>query len=130
MRLTFGGCTFDDTARLLTRDDSPVGLSPKAFDLLALLLAGRPAVIGRAQLHDRLWPETFVAGTSLPRLVSELRKALADTAARPRFVRTVRGHGYAFCGQARGEDAASRAESRAARCVGTGARSLSRKATR
>ena len=86
-------------------------LSPKAFDLLALLVAGRPRVIGRAEIHDRLWPKTFVASTSLPRIVTELRKALGDRARQPRLIRTVHGHGYAFCGEIGEEGLGPRPES-------------------
>jgi hypothetical protein len=49
-------------------------------------------------LQERLWPETFVSEANLPNLVSEIREALGDVARNGRFVRTVHGYGYAFCG--------------------------------
>ena len=59
--------------------------------------------MSRADLHDRLWPATFVAETSLRRVIAEIRAALHDDERRPRFIRTVRGFGYAFCGDAEEE---------------------------
>ena len=100
MRLRFGDCIFDRSTRELSRDGRPVEITPKAFELLALLLAHRPRVIDKEELHRELWPETFVSETSLARLVSELRKAIGDDARSPRFVRTVHGYGYAFSGEA------------------------------
>lgn len=100
MRLRFGDCLFDEGARQVRRRGEEVDLSPKAFDLLGLLLAERPRVLSRAEIADRLWPQTIVSATSLPRVVSELRKALGDRAAQPPYVRTCYNHGYAFCGEA------------------------------
>jgi DNA-binding winged helix-turn-helix (wHTH) protein len=100
MRLSFAECLFDGPARVVTRDGQPVDLSPKAFELLAALLERRPEVLSKNELHDRLWPDVHVSHTALPRVVSELRKALGDDPNEPRFVRNVHGFGYAFCGEA------------------------------
>ena len=77
-----------------------VTLSPRAFDLLEVLLERRPEVVPQSELRDRLWPETFVAYSSLARLVTEARKAIGDASRKPRLVRTVYGRGYAFSGEA------------------------------
>ena len=58
----------------------------------------RPKVLSKAVLQERLWPETFVAEANLSNLVAEVREALEDEPRSPRFVRTVHGFGYAFCG--------------------------------
>jgi DNA-binding winged helix-turn-helix (wHTH) protein len=99
MRVRIGECVFDSEARELTRAGSTVPLSPKALQLLTLLLERRPSAVSKTALHDSIWPGTFVAYTSLPRVVTELRHALGDRSRRPRFVRTVHGFGYAFSGQ-------------------------------
>ncbi len=96
----FGEFLFDPQARQLARSGLPVNLSPRTFDLLAALIAARPRVLSTAELHDRLWPGTAVGYTSLPRLVSELRRALGDKALRSRFVRTLHGRGYGFAAEA------------------------------
>ena len=100
MRVRFGECVFDTAARVLTRARRGVALSPRAFDLLEVLLERRPEVVPQSVLRDRLWPKTFVAYSSLARLVTEVRKALGDTSRKPRLVRTVYGRGYAFSGEA------------------------------
>ncbi len=100
MRLQFGDCTLDLDTRELTRKGKPVHLEPKAYRLLELLLASRPKALSKHELQDALWPKTFVSERSLARLVEVLRTALGDSAKKPRYVRTVHGFGYAFCGEA------------------------------
>jgi DNA-binding winged helix-turn-helix (wHTH) protein len=99
LRIRFGACAFDREARELRRDGAPVPLSPKALGFLQLLLEHRPRALSKAEIHDYLWPATFVAESSLTRLAAELRAALGDDARKPRFVRTVFGFGYAFSGE-------------------------------
>jgi len=97
----FGEFTLDPGARRLIRQDGEeIHLSPKAFDLLQLLIESRPRVLDKAALHARIWPHTFVVDANLTVLVAELRRALADNAREPRFIRTVHALGYAFCGNA------------------------------
>jgi len=102
MRVAFGECVFDSDTRELQRGGKAIHLSPKAFQLLETLLQARPKALSKAEIHDRLWPKTHVSSSSLGRLVAEIRKALADTAAEPSLVRTLRGFGYAFCGTVTG----------------------------
>lgn len=97
MSVHFGECVFDPEARVLTRGGAAVALSPKAFQLLGILIAGRPRAITQAALRDELWPDTHVARTSLARLVTEIRQATGDDARAPRYVRNVHGYGYSFC---------------------------------
>jgi DNA-binding winged helix-turn-helix (wHTH) protein len=92
----FGPFSLDGDARLLGRGSQPVHLSPKAFDLLALLVARRPAAVSKADIHRCLWPRTFVADVNLAVLIAEIRSALGDDARHPQYVRTVQRFGYAF----------------------------------
>jgi DNA-binding winged helix-turn-helix (wHTH) protein len=98
--IRIGECVLDSAARRLTRAGQSVHLSPKAFQLLELLLAQRPRAVSKAEMRDALWPATYVAASSLARVVAELRAALGDDARHPRLVRTVHGFGYAFSGEA------------------------------
>jgi DNA-binding winged helix-turn-helix (wHTH) protein len=100
MRVRFAECAFDSDARQLTVAGRAIGLSPRALELLTLLLAHRPRSLPQAELRDRLWPDTVVSYTSVARLVTELRHAVGDQRRQPRFIRTVHGFGYAFCGEA------------------------------
>ncbi|MET0619079.1 MAG: FHA domain-containing protein [Thermoanaerobaculia bacterium] len=103
MRLRFGDCVFDADTREVLRGGRPVAVSPKAFELLELLIAARPAAVAREDLHARLWPKNRVSGSSLRNLVAELRNALRDDPSRPRAIRTVRRFGYAFLAPAQAE---------------------------
>ena len=104
VRVRSGDWVFDGPARRLTRGGQLVAITPKAFDLLGVLLEARPRALSKAELGERLWPGTFVSSTSLAQLVTEVRKALGDPARVPRYVRTVHRFGYAFCGEASAEE--------------------------
>jgi DNA-binding winged helix-turn-helix (wHTH) protein len=98
VKLRLGDVTFDPEARRLLRGDVEVRLSPKAFDLLRMLIDERPRALAKNELHGRLWPDTFVSDANLASLVAEIREALGDNARAPRFIRTAQRFGYAFCG--------------------------------
>ena len=100
MPLAFGDFAFDRERRQLLRAGQPVRLEPKAYDLLGLLLERRPNALSKTQIRDAIWPATAVSDTALAGLVTDLRSALDDSARQPRFIRTVHGFGYAFCGEA------------------------------
>jgi len=97
------------------RDDWEVHLSPKAFDLLWLLIQHRPKVLAKSLLHARIWPDTFVIDANLNVLIGEIRKAIDDDVRQPRFIRTAHGVGYAFCGEAI-EESESRIDARPMLC--------------
>ena len=75
-------------------------MSPKAYELLKLLLEQRPKALSKAELHERLWPGTFVSEVNLAALVNEVRAALGERGRHGRFIRTVHGFGYAFAHEA------------------------------
>ena len=62
MRVRFGECVLDSDTRQLSVLGETVHLSPKAFQFLELLLESRPKALSRTQIHERLWPGTFVFG--------------------------------------------------------------------
>jgi DNA-binding winged helix-turn-helix (wHTH) protein len=95
----FGDFTFDYDTRQLLHDADEIHLSPKAFELLALLIVNRPRAVSKTELLERLWPSTFVEETNLAGLVAEIRRALEDSATRPAFLRTVYRFGYRFVGE-------------------------------
>ena len=113
VRISFGGLTLDTDTRQLLRGSEEIPLSPKALDLLAVLIESRPRAMSKAELNDRLWPNTFVSDSNLAGLVAEIRRAIQDDARTPRFVRTVHRFGYAFAGTV-GADRASNDRPRAA----------------
>src|SRR5580765_8078199 len=96
MQVRFDTFLLDSETRELLRDGHSVPLSPKAFDLLRILVADRPKAISKSDLQERLWPDTFVVEKNLANLVSEIREAIGDDPSNPRFIRTVHRFGYAF----------------------------------
>jgi DNA-binding winged helix-turn-helix (wHTH) protein len=96
LRVAFGAFTFDASTFELLRDGERVHLSPKAFELLHLLIEQRPKVVRRQMLEDALWPDTYVTVSSLNRLLTEIRGALGEAPSDERFIRTVHRVGYAF----------------------------------
>ena len=98
----FGAFTLDFETRQLSRgpEGQAVHLSPKAFELLRVLVDERPRAVAKDELHERLWPSTFVSEATLASLVAELREVLGERGREPGFVRTVHGFGYAFSGVA------------------------------
>lgn len=96
MRLQFDDLTFDSDRRQLWTGKGEVRLSPKAFELLTLLISNRPRAVSKAEIREHLWPGTYVSESSLPSLVSEIRDVIADQGRKPGLIRTVHGFGYAF----------------------------------
>ena len=92
----FGPFVVDGGAYRLLRDGKNVPLSPKIIDLL-LFLAARPSVlVSKEDLFRALWPDVAVTDNALTQAVSELRQALGDDPASPKFVQTVARRGYRF----------------------------------
>ena len=94
----FAELTFDCGTRQLQRNGEVQRLSPKAQQLLRMLILRRPRAVSREEIYDALWPETFVSETNMAGIVSELRHAIGDHARAAQYIRTVHGFGYAFAG--------------------------------
>lgn len=101
MIYVFADCRFDVASRTLDRGEASLHLTPKAFELLRILLEARPRVVTKAELMGRLWPETFVAEANLPILVGEVRHAIGDETRASRLIKTHHAVGYAFIGEVR-----------------------------
>ncbi len=90
--LEFGPFRIDPDQRLLSRDHQSIPLSPKAFDLLLVLVQRGGQVVFKDDLMKLLWPDTFVEESNLAQHVFQIRKALGDRA----YIVTVPGRGYRF----------------------------------
>lgn len=98
---SFGPLKVDPERRSATMDGQALALTTAEFDLLELLVRSRGRVLSRSQILDGVRGESWDAlDRSIDVLVSRLRSKLGDDPARPRWVRTVRGAGYAFVGVA------------------------------
>ena len=92
----FSSFDFDFARRQLFDGGREVHLTPKAFDLLALLIEATPRVVPKAELHERLWRGAVVSDATLVGLVKELRRALGDHDQSAPMIRTAHRVGYAF----------------------------------
>ena len=102
MPVVLGECVFDRAKRELTRRGAIVHGGPKLLALLELLLDARPRALTKDEIHQSLWGATFVSDATLTSLIAELRAAIGDDARAPRFIRTIHGYGYSFCGEVSG----------------------------
>jgi DNA-binding winged helix-turn-helix (wHTH) protein len=100
MRYAFGRCHLDTVNREVSLDGVSRHLSPKAFELLRLLVEDRPRVVPKAELMQRLWPDSFVEEANLPVLIAEARAAIGDAGLR-HSIKTHHRVGYAFAADVR-----------------------------
>jgi DNA-binding winged helix-turn-helix (wHTH) protein len=92
----FDDFALDTGTRRLLHAGTEARLSPKAFDLLHLLIANASRALSKSELVAQLWPSTHVLETNLASLIAEIRRTLNDAADTPRYVRTMHRFGYWF----------------------------------
>ena len=92
--LEVGGLCIDPATRTVTLDGEPIELSRKEFDLLHHLAAAGDRVVTKRELLAEVWHQAYGgADKTVDFHLSWLRKKLGETAAEPRYLRTVRGVG-------------------------------------
>src|ERR1700722_17312618 len=91
----FGGFTLDARGRVLTRGEEVVALTPKAFDVLLLLVQNAGRTVTKDELLKAVWRDSFVEESNLTQTIFMVRKALDETADR-RYIINVQGQGYRF----------------------------------
>ena len=97
--MTLDGLTVDVARHEVMRDGEPVTLTALEFDLLVALASSPGRVYSRRQLLELVWGWDYVGDDRVVDVhIRNLRKALGDDAAEPRFVATVRGVGYKAVG--------------------------------
>lgn len=106
----FGDCRIDLAARELRRGGELVVLSPRVFDCLALLIAHSDRAVGRDELVAHVWGKTEVTDTLLGQTILKARRAVGDSAAEQKAIRTIPRFGYAWVAPPeRGDDDDARA---------------------
>ena len=103
MRFHFGGFCFDADRRELSAHGSRIHLTPKAVELLSLLIAERPRILRREEIYEQIWPDTHVEEANLSVHISELRSALHDDSKQPLFIQTAHRFGYGFVADVRSD---------------------------
>src|SRR5262249_42912610 len=92
----FGPFVADRTGYRVLREGRAIDVTPKLLDLLFHLVDHAGDLVTKEALLDALWPGANVTENALAQAVSELRQALGDDAASPRFIKTVARRGYRF----------------------------------
>jgi Tol biopolymer transport system component/DNA-binding winged helix-turn-helix (wHTH) protein len=99
----FGSFRLEATDRLLFSGDRLVPLTPKAIDLLVVLVENHGRVLTKQELIDRIWPDTAVEENNLIQNISLLRKVLGDAADVHQYIDTIPRRGYRFIADVRDE---------------------------
>src|SRR5258708_3523880 len=92
----FGQFALDSRKRTVSRADSPVALTPKAFDVLLFLVQNPNRLVTKEELLLAVWGETFVEEGNLTQYISHLRRALGDNPEDARLIVTIARKGYQF----------------------------------
>jgi TolB-like protein/DNA-binding winged helix-turn-helix (wHTH) protein/Tfp pilus assembly protein PilF len=92
------GYTLEPATRLLVRDDKPVPLARRPFQVLLYLIEHRDRLVSRAELLELFWEGRDVYDETLTKCVGAIRKALSDQQDSPRFIETRYAEGYRFVG--------------------------------
>ena len=96
--LRFDEFELDEENALLTRAGRPVALPPKAFAVLCTLAKQPGKLTKKEDLLDAVWGHRHVSESVLKTTISQLRTALADPVAKPRYIETASRRGYRFIG--------------------------------
>jgi DNA-binding response OmpR family regulator len=91
----FGSVEINPASRMVTKQGTPVALSPKEFDLLLALVRRRGAVASRVELLREVWGHRVEVMTRTVDIhIAELRRKLEDDPSQPRHILTVWKAGY------------------------------------
>jgi DNA-binding winged helix-turn-helix (wHTH) protein len=85
----FGQFVLDPGRRTLARADSPVSLTPKAFDVLLFLAQNPNRLVTKEELLQAVWGDSFVEEGNLTQYISHLRKALGGNSEDTRLIVTI-----------------------------------------
>ncbi|MFZ2102848.1 MAG: winged helix-turn-helix domain-containing protein [Oricola sp.] len=86
-----------DTRRVeLRRSRNTIPVEPRVLSLLCLLIENRDRVVPRDEMIEKVWDGRFISEAALSTAIHGIRRALGDTGAAPRYLKTVRGHGFRF----------------------------------
>ena len=96
--IRFGSFQIDPRTWLLTRDGNPVDLSPRLVEILGYIVGRGGEIVTKDELLERFWPDVNVTENTLTRAIADIRKAIGDDAAAPRFLQTASRRGYKFVG--------------------------------
>lgn len=94
--LAFDDVTIDAANFRLEKGGQQQKITPRAFEVLVYLVENAGRVVEKQELFEEIWQESFVSDNALTRVVKEIRQAIGDDAAAPRYIETVPKRGYRF----------------------------------
>jgi pimeloyl-ACP methyl ester carboxylesterase/DNA-binding winged helix-turn-helix (wHTH) protein len=97
----FGIFRIDVTERILFKEKKVVPLTPKVFDTLLFLVENSGHMLGKEELIEKVWPDSFVEENNLAQNISTLRKALGEGVGGTKYIETVPKRGYRFVADVR-----------------------------
>lgn len=100
----FDDVTIDCENFRVQKDGQNIPLSPRAFDVLILLVKNAGRVVEKQEIFDQVWKNTFVGDNALAKSIKEIRQAINDDASQPRFIETVPKRGYRFIANIKNEE--------------------------
>lgn len=108
----FDSFVVDEGKSVLLRDGQSVPLTPKAFEILLVLVRNPGRVLKKEELLEEVWPDAYVDENNLPRNISSLRKALGEGPTEHKYIVTLPGQGYRFVAEVRQLDTPNGAPTR------------------
>ena len=101
MQYTFEDYVLDPERRELTRRSEAIAVGPQVFDLLLYLVQNREHVVSKDELLDVVWDGRIVSESTVTSHINAARKAIGDSGAEQRLIRTVARKGFRFIGDVR-----------------------------
>ncbi len=83
----------------LRRDNNSVQIEPQVFDVLGFLIKNRDRVVSKEDLFEGVWGDRIVTESALTSRLKAARKAIGDSGAEQRLIKTLHGRGYRFVGE-------------------------------
>lgn len=96
---SFGEFELDLGRYELRRGGETVKTEPRVLEVLNFLIENRNRVVPKEELLDTIWRDVHVSESALTTAIRDARRALGDSSAEPRWIRTVYGRGFRFVGE-------------------------------
>jgi DNA-binding winged helix-turn-helix (wHTH) protein len=110
--IQFGPYRIDPRTWLLSRDNRPVELSPRLVEILGFVVSRGGEIVTKDELLEKFWADVNVTENTLTRAIADIRKAIGEDAASPKYLETAARRGYRYKGapDARGAQGAQGAD--------------------
>ncbi|WP_256872715.1 winged helix-turn-helix domain-containing protein [Candidatus Entotheonella palauensis] len=96
MRYLFGGYELNTETQELSQAGRLIPLTPKAYAVLAHLIANRDRLVSKDELLEEIWPGTYVDDSAVKRNIMAVRRALGSGSNANEHIKTQRARGYRF----------------------------------